>query len=250
MPVDATRQLDALRREGEAAVRAAEGRLDTAVPHLDWTVGDVLVHLAGVHERFARCLRSTADVWPARESVVVPDTGVETWARERLHDVVDAVAAADGSGRYVTWAGPQDRDWVLRRLTNETTVHRWDIEAGVGSPDPIDPELGVDVVEEFLVAIVGSRGLAGIDDAAARDGTTLHLHATDDELGDGTGEWYATVRAGGLEVEHRHDKGDVALRGPAGDLALWLNGRLPASRLDSFGEADLVDWWSQAFRFD
>lgn len=244
--MDDAHRLDTLRIEGAAAVRAAEGRLSTPVPHLEWTVGEVLEHLGGVHRRFARCLRGEVETWPDPSSVVGPADGLAGWAQDSLAEVVAALRAADLDTDYVTWAGSRDGHWVLRRLANETTLHRWDIEAAAGPPAELAPELGLDVVDEFLTVIVDDRGLAGVDDAASRDGTTLHLHATDHD----DGEWFVTVTGCGLDVAHRHEKGDVALRGPASHLALWISGRFPASRLEAFGDPVLVDWWDRAFRFD
>jgi uncharacterized protein (TIGR03083 family) len=244
--VDVPNLLDALRREGQAAARAADGRLELEVPHLDWTVREVLGHLGGVHRRFARSLQRQTQTWPGRATVDPPGQGLVGWARAALAELVAAIRSADLDSIFVTWAGPRDGTWVLRRVANETAVHRWDIESAGGTPAVIAPPLAEEIIEEFLTVIVHDRGLAGVDDAAAHAGATLHLHGTDGA----SAEWYLTVVGGGLEVERRHDKGDVAMRGSACDLALWLNGRIPASRLDAFGEPSDIDWWSRAFRFD
>ena len=244
--VDAAQRLDALRTEGEAAARAAEDRLDAAVPHLDWNVREVLGHLGGVHHRFTTCLRGEITEWPGRESVDVPTDGLVDWYRTTMAELVGTLGSIQLDAAFVTWAGEQDGHWILRRLANETAVHRWDIEAASGRPDGIDPPLAIEIIDEFLTDIVDARGLPGVDDISAHDGATLHLHATDTD----TGEWFLTVTSAGLHMDRRHDKGDVALRGLSGELALWLNGRIPASRLDAFGEPANIDWWSRAFRFD
>ena len=243
--MDAAHRLDALRVEGAAAARSAQDRLDVAVPHLDWTVGEVLGHLGGVHRRFTSCLNG-AEEWPGRETVTAPSDGLVDWYRASLAELVTALGRISLDDPFVTWAGPRDGHWVLRRVTNETTVHRWDIEAASGPPHDIDPEPAIEIIEEFVTDIVDDRGLPGVDDLAARDGATVHLHATDTDAG----EWFLTASGDGLQVDHRHDKGDVALRGAAGDLALWLNGRIPTSRLEAFGGRDDIDWWGRAFRFD
>jgi uncharacterized protein (TIGR03083 family) len=244
--MDAAHRLNTLRSQGEQAIKAAEDRLDAAVPHLEWSVGELLIHLAGVHARFTQSLRSEIEAWPARESVTVPDNDLADWARGHLADVATAIRVADLDAHFTTWAGPQNGSWILRRLANETTIHRWDLQAASGPPEDVAGEVAVDIIDEFLIDIVGERGLAGVDDGATRDGATIHLHATDTDAG----EWVATVTDTGVTVERRHGKADVALRGSAGDLALWVNGRLPASRLEAFGTAEAVDWWSRALRFD
>lgn len=247
--MDAVKRLDALRIEGRGAARAADQRLDAAIPHLDWDVADVLIHLGGVHRRFSRCLRREVDEWPGPETVDPPADDPLSWYLESLAGLVDALGSVRLDDTFVTWAGDQDGHWILRRMANETAVHRWDIESASGPPEPLSPDLASDITEEFLTDIVDDRALAGVDDTAAHDGATLHLHATDVEAAD-AGEWFLTVTGDGLLVDRRHDKGDVALRGPASDLALWLYGRIPAGRLDAFGAPADVDWWSRAFLFD
>jgi hypothetical protein len=60
----------------------------------------------------------------------------------------------------------------------------------------------------------------------------VHLHCTDTE-----GEWLI-VRAGDdLVVTREHAKGDVAARGTASDLMLYLWGRVGADPLEVFGDA-------------
>ena len=56
---------------------------------------------------------------------------------------------------------------------------------------------------------------------AVGDGT-LHLHCTDVE-----GEWLVARRDGEVTVTREHAKGDVAARGSASDLFLFLWGRVP-----------------------
>jgi uncharacterized protein (TIGR03083 family) len=245
--MDAAHRLDALRTEGGAAARAAEDRLDVAVPHLEWNVGEVLGHLGGVHRRFTRSLRGEVDEWPERGSVAAPSEGLLDWYRTSMAELVGALGSIQLEDSFVTFAGEKDGHWILRRLANETAVHRWDIEAASGPPEGFDSGLAIDIVDEFLTDIVGEHGLSGVDDIAVHDGATLHLHATDTDAG--AGEWFLTVAGDGLHVDRRHEKGDVALRGPSDDLALWINGRIPASRLDSFGAPENVDWWSRACRF-
>lgn len=59
----------------------------------------------------------------------------------------------------------------------------------------------------------------------------IHLHATD-----GEGEWLIRFDPGDVVVESGHAKGDAAVRGPAGDLLLWLYGRVPLDDLQAFGD--------------
>jgi hypothetical protein len=47
-------------------------------------------------------------------------------------------------------------------------------------------------------------------------------------------------RDGAYAVSREHAKGDVAARGSASDLLLFLWGRVSAERLEVFGDAELL----------
>lgn len=70
---------------------------------------------------------------------------------------------------------------------------------------------------------------------SAACGETYHFHRTD-----GPGEWLVRFMPEGPVVTREHAKGDVAVRGIASDLFLFLWRRLPADRLEVFGDADLL----------
>jgi uncharacterized protein (TIGR03083 family) len=129
--------------------------------------------------------------------------------------------------------------WVRRRA-QETTVHRFDAETAAGTPTPIDAALAVDGIDEFLTAFL-PRFAGNLD---WFDGT-VHLHCTDTDT---EGEWLVARRDGDLVVTSEHAKGDVAARGSASDLLLFLWGRVPAADLELFGDADLLERFRQAIK--
>jgi uncharacterized protein (TIGR03083 family) len=120
----------------------------------------------------------------------------------------------------------------LRRMAQETTMHRIDAEQATGVAGPVDAALAVDGIDELFDLFLPRRH-AG---KATGDGETAHVHATDAE-----GEWLLRLTGDGIAVERGHAKGDVAVRGPAGDLLLWLWGRRPVDGLEVFGDAGLAD---------
>ena len=67
------------------------------------------------------------------------------------------------------------------------------------------------------------------------NGETLHLHCTD-----GEGEWLVRLDPDGVSSSHEHAKGDVAARGTASDLLLFLYGRVDPEQLEVFGDASLL----------
>ena len=112
-------------------------------------------------------------------------------------------------------------------MAQETTVHRVDAEQAVGRPVAGDrAAFAVDGIDEIFSVFVPTFG-AG---RSPGDGRTVHLHATDAE-----GEWLVRFDLGDVVVETGHAKGDAAVRGPAGELLLWLWGRRPLDGFEVFG---------------
>jgi uncharacterized protein (TIGR03083 family) len=147
-------------------------------------------------------------------------------------ELLIAAAAAEPAKRVWTFLGPRPAAWWVRRRLHESTVHRADALIAVGAPYDIDPALAADGLDEFL------------DVHAARqtpvlaEGASLHLHATDPDLGS-AGEWVLRGRATGFTWAHGHEKADAAVRGRARDLLLGATRRLPADdpALDVVGDA-------------
>jgi hypothetical protein len=71
----------------------------------------------------------------------------------------------------------------------------------------------------------------------------VHLHCVDAD-----GEWVVTLTERGPTIEHTHAKADVAARGAASDLDLFLWGRVESSALDVFGAPELLDRFRSAIR--
>ena len=64
----------------------------------------------------------------------------------------------------------------------------------------------------------------------------MHLHCTDAD-----GEWLLRFDPDGFTFTREHAKGDVAVRGPASDLMLYLVGRGPLDALEVHGDAGVLD---------
>ncbi len=119
-------------------------------------------------------------------------------------------------------------------------LHRWDVDSARTTPEPFDLALALDGIDEVFDTFATRLGTR-----VTGDGQTLHLHATDEGLLEGTGEWTATFTPEGVTWERGHAKGDAAVRGPASDLLPLLWNRIPASRLEVFGDAAVLDFWAE-----
>jgi uncharacterized protein (TIGR03083 family) len=234
--------IEALRREGAAlgAVPIADIDVPTCP---DWSLPQLIHHVGGVHRFQAAQLRAED---PERLVVVErserpPDDELSDWYHDGLMTLVGTLDATPADRLCPTMSfGPQPATFWARRAAHETAVHRWDAEAAVDRPTPLDTDQAVDALDELFEV-----GAVGRFDPASWEGpdVSIHLHATDVD-----GEWLIRLGGDGLEMIHAHEKGDVAARGPASDLTLMMVGRVPPARLEIYGDAGVLDRWFRSVR--
>lgn len=228
--------LDHLARASEALADAADTAGPAApVPTCDgWTVADLVSHMV-LGDRWARTIverRTTERVLPEPPDDLPEGASLVSYFRDGARQLVVALTATDPTTSVWTFsAADRTARFWFRRRAHETTVHCYDAQTAAGSPTPIDTELAVDGVDEFLTVFL-PRLAAGV----ATDGETIHLHCTD-----APGEWLLARDGDSVVVTREHAKGDVAARGKASDLMLFLWGRVGADRLQVFGDAAALE---------
>lgn len=218
----------------------------------EWTL-DRLVHHVGVSHRWvAEVVARRASELPRLGEVpdrTVPEPPEQraAWLRAGAARLAAAVREAGPSAPVWTWLGRGEVAFWARRMAAETAVHRADVALMERRELALAPGFAADAISEWLGILAtpsfGRTELHG-------NGETLHFHATDEGLGP-AGEWFVTRSPGGIEVEQRHGKGDVAVRGPATSLMLTLLRRIPASdpRLQVLGDEGLLAHWLDNSRF-
>jgi uncharacterized protein (TIGR03083 family) len=212
-----------------------------------WGVAKLLSH-TGITHRWAATIvatRATGPVSSRALDVGLPDDRAEypQWLASGAAPLLSALRDAGPDTPVWSFAGQVASGWWARRILHETTVHRADAELAVGTEPVIDPVVAADGVDEFLAsARFGSRPSQRL--AEFPDGQSIHLHATDEGLGE-AGEWLISFGEDGYEWRHGHAKGSVAVRGPAGLLLLLVYGRVRPDdeRLQVFGAAGLLGTW-------
>jgi uncharacterized protein (TIGR03083 family) len=235
--------VDALRREGAAL--GAVPISDTDVPTCpEWTIVDLVTHVGWVHRWQEAQLRTDdpSQLVSIDRSEQIDLEALADWYHDGLMSLLGTLDATPADKPTPTFVfGPKPATFWARRAAHETAIHRWDAEAAVDRPSPLEPAQAVDVLDEMLEVMAPRRF-----DATAWEGddVTIHLHATDVE-----GEWLVRLGVDGLDVKHAHDKGDAAARGSASDLALLMTGRVPPARLEVFGDSRHLDRWFQSVRF-
>lgn len=234
-----------LRVESARLSEIGSEHLDLELPNIEgWNVRSVIGHTGWVF-RFAQlALQADPDSPPSRSSVPEPPPGddVVDWFTEGALSLQGALESTDLDASRPTFTGPQPASWWLRRLSHEVSIHRWDAESAFGHPEPIDSNQARDGIDEVLEVFVPQRMQFGTLNGS---GETVHLHATDID----DGEWLMTYMPNAVEWNHSHAKGDVAARGSVSDLLLLLWSRIPASRLEIFGDSSLLDRWQDSATF-
>jgi uncharacterized protein (TIGR03083 family) len=239
--------LDQLERNSERlADAAAAAGTDAAVPTCPgWSVTDLLDHCVR-GDQWARTIAeqgragSTERVLPADTDPSLEGDALVQAFREGAQALVAALSSVGPDTPVWTFSSSnRTASFWQRRRSQETAVHRYDAESAAGTPTPLDAALAVDGIDEFLTVFLPRLA----DNFGEVGDATVHLHCTDVE-----GEWLVARRDGEVTVTPEHAKGDVAARGAASDLLLFLWGRAPADSLEVFGDADLLARFRQAIR--
>lgn len=219
-----------------------------------WNLGDLAWHLGTVWNLFAHIvadrLTETDQVRALGRPERPADELLIDWVTAAHTALYSALADADPDDEVWTFTGStQDIHWVLRRVTQETAMHRVDASHAVGVPYDVPTAVAADGIDEFLMWYAGRRGVEGEPVAGS-----VHLHCSDidDDVAEGTddrsaatGEWLiTTLDERGAQFTREHAKGDAAVRGRAHDLLMWV-WRRPAD-VEVIGDRDVADRF-QAF---
>lgn len=159
--------------------------------------------------------------------------GLVEWFERATDDLCAAFEAADPDEQIWHWSGDNRAITHMRNQAVEATLHRWDAQNAHEVTTPIELATALDGIEQhFEVQISAARRWGK---PIQGSGETYHLHRTD-----GPGEWLVRFEGDEVTVRREHSKGDVAIRGTAEELFLWLAGRIPADRLEVHGDPALL----------
>jgi uncharacterized protein (TIGR03083 family) len=217
-----------------------------------WDLAKLVKHTGIVH-RWAAAVVATRAIAPIAQNAL--DVGLPAdpaqyprWLAAGAAPLVTVLRDAGPATAVWSWADGAGSSWWARRMLHETTVHRVDAEIALGLEPWVDASVAADGIDEFLAtarhASRPSKRLAELP-----TGQSIHLHATDEGLGE-AGEWLISLDGGrgdGYAWSHGHAKGSLAVRGPAAALLLLAYGRIRSDdeRLTSFGDESLIASWQE-----
>ena len=185
-----------------------------------WSLADLVWHLAEVQHFWAWVVRTRAQdpsayVEPDRR----PDDELLGFVAAQSAELESALAGADPSERVWTWAPQHDVAFVLRRQTQEATVHTVDVEQVLGDVRPIPPAVGLDGLDEWLDVMVPGA----LPDGPPPGAHPVVFHAVDADA-------ERTLFPGARPFPI------AALTGTAGDLLLAVWRRVPLEVLTVDGD--------------
>ncbi len=213
--VEHARLLECLDADYRRLRDVASADVSAPVPSCpEWSVAELLNHVARVYMHKVECIRlgHAPEPWPpdlsGREPLELLDSAYSALA--------EALTAHRPSDPAFTWYDPdQSIGFWIRRMTQETVIHRRDAELAFGVPTPAPDALAKDGIDELLVIFVGWASTKWAnqmtDELAAR---------TDDSIQ--VDEWFVRPTTEGYNVERTVGDASLRVNGSPSSLLFWL----------------------------
>ncbi|MGK5440486.1 maleylpyruvate isomerase family mycothiol-dependent enzyme [Micromonospora sp. URMC 105] len=246
---DLLRLIDERSTAYRAAVAAAPN-LDVQVPTCpEWTLFDLVQHLGQGRRSWAATV-AAGPAASAKSAAVGPAAPREreallAWSAESTQQLLDALREAGPDRGCRTWWGrsqsPQTCGAVARHQLQEITVHTYDAQVTLGTPQPLPDEVALDGVEDFLSTCCATTATwphePAVVDYHATEGRSWRLWLS--AAGARAARLPGTVPATAAGAEP--DAADASARGTASELVLAFYGRLPVDALKLDGDRRLFD---------
>ncbi len=229
--MDAAAMLARLAADG-AALRAAATDLDTAVPTCPgWTVRDAVEHTAVVYAHKSTIVEEDLDKPPAGWPPTFAYVDVRDFFDEQLHRLIEALRTRDPATRVWTWYPPeQNVGFWVRRMMQETVVHRADVESAIGQVPSIPDEVAVDGIDELVELMLCNDDEDYYEGHVPGSGERVAIRAAGSA-------WTITLGSTIASFTREADgDADATLEGEAGAVLLALWNRLPYSAVTASGD--------------
>ena len=215
-----------------AALRDAATDLDAEVPTCPgWTVRDAVLHTGQVYDHKATIvadgLAGPPQPWPPHYDIADPLDFFD----DKLNRVIDALQNRDPATPVWTWYEPdQSVGFWIRRMMQETVIHRADVESAVGPPSRIDGAVAIDGIDELIERMLCYDTEAYAEDAPG-SGQRVVVEA-------GGAIWAVTLDPAAATFERTVPTDvDALIGGDPSEVLLALWNRLPYDAVTTSGDA-------------
>jgi uncharacterized protein (TIGR03083 family) len=231
--MDVEEMLGRLAADGAALRSAAVYHLDKEVPTCPgWTVRDAVEHTALVYAHKATIiegrLSSPPQPWPPDDLVI--DDLLEHFDQQ-LQRVLEALRSDKPQTSVWTWyEDEQTIGFWIRRMMQETVIHRADVEAAIGQRPPITDDVAIDGIDEVVERMLCNDDPEYYEGYQPGHGQRILVSAADAAWTITVGEQVASFSRAAVA------DADATLTGEAGDVLLAMWNRLPYSELTTTGD--------------
>lgn len=235
--MDRAAYLSLLEADGQLLLTAAQEQLDRPVPPCPgWVVRDVVQHTAEVYEHKITCIElrgERPEPWPPPWP---DDRDPLEWFADAHRRMVETLQSIDPDAPSWTWWPPDQRAgfWV-RRMAQETAIHRVDVQSAAGAIGPVAADLAVDGIDEVLAMMLagdwsdepqpGSTGTIAVDAGGQRWWVELAVEQVTVEQVIVEQLTTEQVTAEGRNADRAAREPDARVSGDPSDVLLWLWGR-------------------------
>ncbi|MFB9237104.1 maleylpyruvate isomerase family mycothiol-dependent enzyme [Plantactinospora siamensis] len=225
--MDRARYLECLAADERRLRDLASGDLAAPVPSCpDWTLADLGEHVALVYLHKAVSMRDGRPrEWPPADREPAPVPLLDRAYRELA---AEFAARPDAEPSWTWYEPDQTVGFWVRRMAQETVIHRIDAELAAGVPSPEVPaDLAIDGIDELLVAFLAYAVDSSPEDFAGRLPATERLLLVGTDRRDWLvrlGPTAVTVTAAdpGVAIGAGSPAPDASVRGTPDELLRWL----------------------------
>lgn len=217
--MDEQRYLECLEADYTRLREVAPDALDEPVPTCPgWTGRDLVLHVAEVYLHKAETMRQGA--WPSPWPPELPGEPLDV-LDDAYRRLVEELTTRKPADHALTWYGPdQTVGFWLRRMAQETVIHRLDAELAASVPHaPVPTDLAEDGIDEVLVSFLTYASVEYPDELGEHltecDGRTVQI-ATE-----GAG-WQVQLGPSEITVERGHFDAEAGVSGEAAAVLRWV----------------------------
>jgi uncharacterized protein (TIGR03083 family) len=238
--VDDSRLIECLSADAARLREVAAADLAPPVPTCpEWTVADLVEHVGMVYLHKVECMRrgEFPKPWPPLEP---PAAGPLALFDLGLAELLAQFAQRAPTSAVPTWYPPDQtvRFWI-RRMAQETVIHRVDAELAAGAqPAPIPVDLATDGIDEVLKLFLAYGTHDYPEDFGARlagcTGQSVLVAV-------GGAAWLVVLDPAGVRIEDSTAGQPTAqVSGDPASVLLWLWRRVGDERVRMDGNRDAI----------